>query len=225
MDTYPKKRSAKVKALKRLPPADLLIVECQSEKLDHQRLSLGSKVFGVSKTRFPEKTIEFVGTSSTSDLLRSFGELSDRYERFRLIFLVGHSNSHSLHLTSDTFCEWSVVGHWLAPFKPKVLFLAACQAGRFESAGKLFASIKSLRELYASPVSLYLDQSDPLVVLMTGLLNSRRLEDSDVRLLQVFNYLSSNGQIFRWQRGESDAGLKIDGLVWNLASDLFNKRP
>lgn len=220
----PKSRSANGKSRKRLPSAHLLVVECQTEKLNQQGLGLGFQVFTIARKSFPQKNIEFVGTSSISDLVQSFGHLSDRYEQFRVILMVGHSNSLGLNLTGDKFCEWSVVGNWLAPFKPKILLLAACQAGRFEAAGKLFTAIKSLRELYASPVSLYRDQSDPLVALIVALLQSRRLEDSEVKFLQVFNYLKTEGLIFRWQRTETWVGRELDGLAWNLASSLLNKR-
>jgi hypothetical protein len=212
------------KSSKRLPSAQLLIVECQAEKLNQQGLGLGAQVHAIVRKTFPQKSVEFVGTSTTSDLLQSLARLSVKYERFRLVFIVGHSNALGLYLTADKFSEWNVVGNWLTPFKPTVLLLAACQAGRFEAVGNLFTAIRSLREVYASPVSLYRDQSDPLVVLIMGLLQSSRLGDSEVKFLQLFNYLKNEGLILRWQRAETRSGRQLKGLAWNFASSLLNKR-
>jgi hypothetical protein len=66
--------------------------------------------------------------------------------------------------------------------------------------GRLSAAVRSLREVYASPVSLYRDQTDPLVLLIMGLLQSRRLGDFEVKFVQLFNYLKNERLILRWQR-------------------------
>ena len=220
----PTGRSTNGKATKRLPSAHLLIVECQAEKLHQQGLGLGSQVLPLARKSFPEKNIEFVGTSTTSDLVQSFADVSSWYEQYRTFLVVRHSNFLGLHLTCDKFCKWNIVGNWLAPFRPKILLLAACQAGRFEAVGKLFTAIKPLREVYASPISLYRDQSDPFVVLITGLLQSRMVGHSEAKFIQAFNYLKNEGLILRWQRAETRSGRELEGLAWNLASSLLNKR-
>jgi hypothetical protein len=220
----PTGRNIHRKSRKRLPTAQLLIVECQTEKLNQQGLGLGAQVHAIVSTTFPRKSVAFVGTSTTSGLIQSLANLSVKYERFRFVFIVGHSNALGLHLTADKFSEWNVVGNWLAPFRPTILLLGACQAGRFEAVGKLFTAIRSLREVYASPVSLYRDQSDPLVLLIMGLLQSGRPGDSEVKFLQLFNYLTNEGLILRWQRAETRPGRELEGLAWNLASCLLNKR-
>jgi hypothetical protein len=191
---------------------------CQTEKLNQQGLGLGAEVHAIAGKTFPQKSIEFVGTSTTADLVQSLAHLSDRYQQFQLIFVVGHSNAVGLHLTGEKFSEWNVVGNWLTPFRPKILLLAACQAGRFEAVGSLFTAIKSLREIYASPVSLYRDQSDPLVLLIMELLQSKRVGDPEIKFLQLFNYLKNERLILRRQRAEARSGRELEGLAWNLAS-------
>src|SRR5712664_4037170 len=60
----PKSRSANGKSRERLPSAHLLVVECQTEKLNQLGLGLGSQVLTIAKKNFPKRT------SSSSGLLQ-----------------------------------------------------------------------------------------------------------------------------------------------------------
>jgi hypothetical protein len=76
----PTSRNTHRKSRKQLPSAQLLIVECQAEKLNRQGLGLGAQIHAIARETFPEKSIEFLGTSTTSDLVQSLAHLSGKYE-------------------------------------------------------------------------------------------------------------------------------------------------
>jgi hypothetical protein len=218
------KLSRSPKRARRPPAAHLLVLECEAEKLANQRLDIGSKASTLLQSLFPEKKIVLVKTSSVDDLGRSLAEALNSHKRFRTILVVGHSNEQGLKLTAESGFKWGAIARWLSPFNPEFLLLAACHAGKFRATQELFAEIKSLREIYASPVKLFRDQSDPLVGLLIALLKNRKVGEKYFRLLQAAGYTISDGLLYRWKRGEVVRMDEIAGVAWNILGDLLNKR-
>lgn len=102
--------------------------------------------------------------------------------------------------------------------------LAACRAGRFAAASDLFLEIKSLRQIYASPVTFFKDQSDPIVALIIALFGNRKIDDGFFRFLQTAGYVLKDGVMFRWKRGEVTRGSSLKGIGWDFFGDLVNRR-
>lgn len=211
--------------MKRRPPAaHLLVLECQAEKLAGQGLNFGSEIVAFLRTMFPRKAIVAVPTAGTPELGPSLAEIWNRHDRFRSILIVGHSNAQGLQLTTDRFFEWGAIGQWLAKFEPKFLFIAACEAGRSQAVRALFAPIPSLREVYASPIKLFADQSAPIAVLVISVLLCRKIDNDVLRSLQVANYVITGGQLYRWKRAETGEGEELTGGLWDLAASIWNRR-
>ncbi len=204
--------------------AHLLILECQEQKLAGQTLNFGSGIVPFLKALFPSKRIVLVPTSSLSELGPSLAEASAKHGRFRSVLIVGHSNAMGLQLTNDQFYPWEVVGHWLTKFEPEFLFLAACEAGRSEAVRSLFATVASLREVYASPVQFYADQSTPLVALIALVLKDRKIDSEASSLMRALNYVMTGAQISRWRRGEVGKGEELSGKLWNSVAAVLNRR-
>jgi hypothetical protein len=217
---------------RREPRSHLLIVECNSEKLAAGGLGLGSDFGQLAKALFPEKRIAVVQTASeqklTEDMAGAFRDLG----RVRSILIVGHSNESGLVLTADGLRSWKIVGNWLQKFEPEFCFLAACRAGKSESVRQLFDSIKTLRQIYASPAALYKNQTPPLAVLISMLLKYGRIDENQSGVVRIANYVLTGGQLFRWKRSETGPGEEVkaqslDGLAsaldlgpWNLLENL-----
>lgn len=209
---------------RRSPAAHLLILECQEQKLAGQALNFGSKILPFLKAAFPTKRIVLVPTSTRSELGLSLAEALRIYGRFRSVLVVGHSNAMGIQLTNDYFCSWLALGQWLAKFEPEFLFLAACDAGRSDAVRRLFAPIPSLREVYASPIQFYVDQSAPLVALIASILQDRKIDSDASSLIRTVNYAITGGQILRWTRGEAGEGEEITGKLWDSLAFVFNRR-
>ena len=224
MSPNQRKRSPTNAGTKRRPAAaHLLVLECQEQKLAGQTLDFGSKIVPFLKALFPTKRIVLVPTSSRSELGSSLAEALEKYGRFRSVLVVGHSNAMGLQLTNDYFCTWPAVGQWLTKFEPEFLFLAACEAGRFEAVRSLFAPVPSLREVYASPIQFYAGQSAPLVGLIASVLKDRKIDSEASSFMRTLNYALTGGQIFRWRRGEVGKGEELSGKLWDSLAGMLNR--
>jgi hypothetical protein len=87
-------------------------------------------------------------------LVQDLADVFQQYGCFRAILIVGHSNETGLALTSDGQGSWSAVGSWFNKFEPELCFLPACSADKSHSVRDVFSSIKTLRQVYASPCAL-----------------------------------------------------------------------
>ena len=209
---------------KRRPAAaHLLVLECQEQKLNGQGLNFGSRTVPFLKTLFPTKRIVLVPTSSGCELGASLAETLAKYGRFRSVLIVGHSNAMGLQLTNDQFCSWQAVGQWVTKFEPEFLFLAACEAGQSEAVRSLFAPVPSLREVYASPIQFYADQSAPLVAMIALVLKDRKIDSEASFFMRTLNFAVTGGQIFRWRRGEVGEGAELSGKIWDSLADVLNR--
>jgi hypothetical protein len=211
------------KRSKQRPAAHLLIVECESVKLAHDGLAIGTDIKRLAEVFFPKKTVVLVQTSNTGELLKTFAEVSGRDSRFRSVIIVAHSNSRGLKLTSDRLCPWDVAGEWIARFSPEFLLLTACEAGQSLPAGKLFGTLKSLKAIYASPNKLYREQSYILLLILHQLLEPRSVDKELFAAAQAINFIATRGIFFKWTRREFKPGKEVAGRLWDLAAMLVNR--
>jgi hypothetical protein len=148
------KARSKVRRDRRSPSSHVLVIECDSSRLDKQGLAIGTRLVQLLKPLFPSKKIDLLRTSTNDYLASGFASIKEKHNRFNTILLIGHSNPQGLQLANDAFKEWSVVAKWLAPFKPKTILLVACGGACFEGAKALFEGLDTLRELHGSHVEL-----------------------------------------------------------------------
>lgn len=174
---------------------------------------------------FPTKRIAVVRTSTEDNLRRDLAQVSEQYGRFRSILVVGHSNSEKLMLTSQCCRPWTTVGQWLNIFGPEFLSLAACEAGRSAAVRDVFGTITSLRQIYASPVTLYKIQTAPLGVIIFMLLANGKLNKEQSEALRIVEYAVYVGQLYRWRRNETGPGLELRGKLWDAIGTALNLGP
>jgi hypothetical protein len=150
----------------------------------------------------PEVKIGVVKTTTEENLKAQFAHLIEKNCRFRIIVVIGHSNSFGLSLTSDRHVTWTGFTRWVELFEPKQMVLVACQSGQESSARDLFAGIPTLREVYAPPVKTTKPQSQIIKGLVLYLLKIRSADSEIIRLGHIFNFLLTGGINFRWLRRE-----------------------
>ena len=218
-----KRRSAP--PVRRRARAHLLVIECDSLKLASQGLHLGTGFGQVVKELFPDKRIAVVRTSTEGKLRSDLAKIFEEMGRFRTILIVGHSNSDELMLTSEGCRTWATVGQWVKIFEPEFLFLAACEAGQSAAVRDVFGRVDSLRQIYASPVTLYKIHTAPLGVLVYMLLADGRINPEQSRALRIVHYVVSGGQLYRWRRNESGPGQELKGKLWDAVGKALNFGP
>jgi hypothetical protein len=196
---------------RRLARAHLLVIECDSEKLARDAMNLGTPFGELVKGLFPNKRIAVVQTSTEKKLREDLANVFQEYGRFRSILIVGHSDAGGLKLTAEPLRSWDIVGKWLSLFEPEFLFLAACDAGRSVAVRELFASVGSLRQIYASPVTMYKIHTAPMGVLLCMLLANGKINPAQSQAMRTAHYILTGGQLFRWLRSESGPGEELRG--------------
>jgi len=200
--------------------AHLLIVECDSARLSADGLNIGSALGDLVSGMFPDKRI-FVVRTSTEDALREvLAEAFEKYGRFRSILIVGHSNEADLILTEGRRYSWGTVGKWFQIFEPEVLFLAACRAGASVSVRELFKSMNTLRQVYASPITLHKNQTSPLAFLILTMLAAGRIDEGISIASRGASYVVTGGELFRWKRGETGPGRELKGSLWDIVGEF-----
>jgi hypothetical protein len=199
-----------------------LIIECDSRKLVSQGMHLGTGFSQVVRLLFPNKRIAVVQTSTEAKLQEDLAQVFTEFGRFRTILIVGHSNPQELMLTGDGCRSWSAVGQWIKIFDPEFLFLAACEAGRSAAVRAVFAEVASLRQIYASPVTLYKIQTAPLGVLIFMLLANGHLDAEQSSALRTVHYILSGGQLYRWLKRETGPGQELTGKLWDAVGKAMN---
>lgn len=209
------------------PDNDLLIIECDSESLACQRLNLGSTFFqllnhDIAKLFLAKKYIVLLRTSTKSSLSEQFARVLEQHGRFRAVLIVGHSNAEGIQIASDEYFEWRALGNWLEPFRPEIIFLVACEAGKSVAVRDLFEPLnEALREIYASPVKLYGPQAASFAVLIARLLWTGEIDENESIVTRLLTYVTTGGQIYRWRRGETGPGQELPPQWWdNLAKTL-----
>jgi hypothetical protein len=189
-----------------------------------QGLDFGSKVATWCSLPFHKKKIVIAKAYSKEELCRALGEALESHTRFRTVLIVGHSNEQGLQLTPGEFYDWEVVGDWLKPFEPEFLLLMACRAGRSFGVLPLFQRVRSLRQVFASPVAFFSDQTHPLAGLLLALIKNRKVDESWLRVLQASGYLFKDALLYRWKRGETLRAGTVERVAWDLLGDMLNRR-
>lgn len=87
----------------------------------------------------------------------------------------------------------------------------------------LFAPVPSLREVYASPIQFYANQSAPLVALIVLALKDRKIDSDASSFMRTLNYAITGGQIFGWRREEVGKGEELSAKLWDSLPGVLNR--
>jgi hypothetical protein len=201
----------------------LLIIECNSPKLQSQGLSYADEL-GVTAHIWADSVVVKGGTQS--ELCRDLGLLGSR--KFEYILVIGHSNLKGIFLTSDRPpVRWTEFPPWITVFKPTKVFLIGCEAGRYLPAAPLFEKIRTLREVYGSPIRAGKDLAKAMHILLPILCNSTAEDLPSVIITQLSTWLITNQVLFRYTRQginkivNDPATSHLNGMVESLYPDLF----
>lgn len=219
------KSRLKIRTTRRSPSGHLLVIECDSPTLDKQGLAIGTRAVQLLNPLFPAKNIQLLRTSADDRVAGEFASIIERHNRFKTVLLVGHSNPQGLQLAAETFVQWPVLAKWLAPFEPKSILLAACGGARFEGAKALFEGLKTLRDLYGSPIELTVQQTTPLALATMTLLTGNRLPKDLNGLIQAANFIVTRGLFYHWSRDEVLNKQNIQAVVWTQFADILKAFP
>lgn len=151
---------------------------------------------------------------SQASALTDLAECKQKYDRFELIFVVGHSNVSGIRLAPEVFVRWEAFARWLAPFRPKRVVLAACEAGGWLAAQHLFREIVGLQELYGSPAMTTPKQVGLLKAMIPFLLLGRRVDADALKLAQIGNFAFTGGVLFRQRRVEFRRAGPSEAVRW-----------
>lgn len=166
---------------------------------------------------------DLVQASTQERLLAQFAHLAIRGMKYDVVLVVGHSNRNVLALASNAVCTWSVVAQWIDPFQPRLIVLAGCEAARWLPSAALFAGIKTLREIYGTPVASTEAQLQVLRLFLAYLFAGGKV-GRDLRLLsQTLNYALTGGIIFRQTRAEMEAHGPREAAIWTGLEDILSK--
>ena len=188
-------------------------------------MHLGTGFSQLVRPLFPDKRIAIVQTSTEAKLGEDLAKVFQEFGRFRSILIVGHSNPQELALTSDGCRPWATIGHWIKIFEPEFLFLAACEAGKSEAVRSVFGVVPTLRQIYASPVTLYKTQTPPLAVLIFMLLWEGKIDPEQSKGLRGAHYILSGGQLYQWLKSEAGPGEELTGKLWDAVGQTFDFGP
>jgi hypothetical protein len=181
-------------AKRRRPSASaLLVIECDTERLRTDGLAIGQPICDLLGSFHPPAKIHLVQTSTLSEAHRSLGDAAQRHGRFRLAFVIGHSNENGIQWTRDKFLMWPQVGAWLKFFEPSGVFLTACDAGRLPVVRQLFGAMPNLKRVYGSPTKLAVHQNHPLVMCALDELGRYGLSPDGRQIIQAINLLLTRG--------------------------------
>jgi len=209
------------KSARRKP--SLLILECDSEKLAKQSLSIAGELYTLALALAPQVDTVLVQTTSREDLLKQLGSCKQDHDSFNLVVVIGHSNQTGLRLTADSGVSWKSFARWVGPFMPRQMVLLACKAGQMLPAGSLFDGIPSLKEVYASPTYISKEQCKLVVLTILYLLSVKSGDAETLRLFQTLNFMLTLGVVFRWTRKEYKAAGFAEAVQWNLIQHLLDE--
>lgn len=199
-----------VKAKKRLQPPklpllSLLILECDTETLARQSLSVANDLKAIVGILPKKLSVEIALIRTKQDLVNRFSDYSQKYRGIKLVVVIAHSNSSVISLAPDlSYTPWEGFAQWLKPFNPQKLVCIACKAGQFPPSRKLFDAIPKLTEIYASPVELWIHQLEAMKLLIPYLLMTNKVDEDLVQLAQWATFFRNGGIILKIRRRQTE---------------------
>ncbi len=213
--------------------SSVLIIECDAKKLESQSIDIAhefNKIFSL----FPICKHTFVRIFNKADLLSQFAEWATEKDRYDIILLVGHSiidpvsgNPIEIQFASNYQIKWNLLPKYLDILKPKCLVLATCKGSHFLPSSEMFNGLKSLKELYGTPVIANQTQISILKLLVPFIIVSDSLDPNILLAGNVLNYLATGGIILRHTRKEFTKNkpfYAINQAIFEFLHGLYKKQ-
>ena len=200
----------------------MLIIECDTAKLEAQGIVFAHELAGVTRILAPGAASVLVQATTQAALLEQLAAAKAKHATFDVVVLVGHSNIAGLRLFHGPLVTWPAVANWLKTFEPRQVVLVACEAGRWLPSRTLFSGIPTLDEIYGSPVVTTAAQAAAVKFLVPFLAMGGALDgDAAQHLLQLGNFLLTGGVIFRQTREEFARTDVVEGLLWTGLEEVL----
>lgn len=189
----------------KLPLLSLLILECDTDKLASQSLSVATDLNSIVRILPKRLSVEIALIRSRPDLVNNFADYSQKYRGIKLVVVIAHSNSSVISLAPElSATSWDIFAQWLRPVQPQKLVCIACKAGQFPPSRTLFDEIPKLTEIYASPVELWIHQVEAMKLLIPYLLMTSRVDADLITLGQWISFMRNGGIILRCRRRQTE---------------------
>jgi hypothetical protein len=196
---------AKKAKVSRLPLLSLLILECDTDKLASQRLSVASDLNDIVRILPKRLSVEIALIRSKDDLTNRFAAYAQKYRGIKLVVVIAHSNAAVISLAPElSETPWIGFAQWLKPFRPQKLVCIACKAGQYPPSRTLFDEIPKLTEIYASPVELWIQQVQTMKLLIPYLLMTGKVDSELIRLSQWITLVANGAVILYIRRRQTD---------------------
>lgn len=193
----------------------VLILECNSALLVRQNLSVGRELRGWLQTFFPRNRLTLVEAQTRAQLLQDFAKLRERGDFYGDIVVIGHSSRRGLRINADDSIDWNAVRGWLEPFKPRHLYLLACEAGRWLPCAALFAGEDNpLKEIIGSPVPASKQEQYFILAAVLHRLDAKQIDPELVKMMQLANLFINKGVMFRRTKAEFKRDKQEQGAIW-----------
>lgn len=201
-------------------PQSLLILHLDAGTLREDGLYLGdvARFSGMVSALALGSPAEVREATDPASLQAVHAELAAGKRRFDVIVAIGHSNAEGIRMARDHFARWEDFAHWIKPFKPRRLLLAACQAGKWSPGQAFFVANPLLRRIFACPVNASKDFATMMLFAVPYVVANRRPRDKDVLWSQLATVGVTGRQLREW-RVTKDKG-NIEGIVYDMLADL-----
>lgn len=203
-------------------PKSVLILQCNPEKLESQGFSFSSTLETWLGSFAPQAIVRRARGTTQAELLRQLSEFQQAQTCFEIIVVETHSDQSGLRLTADCRPSWAQFAAWLAPFAPRFVIVAGCQAGRWLPSEALFSGLPTLKEVYGSPVLTTEKQVVAFQFLVPHLLRTGGIKKDHRKLMQVAQFMLNGGLIFRHTRADFMRGAS-EGLLWTVGEELLRQ--
>ncbi len=205
----------------RKQPQSVLILECNAERLERDSISMARDVHSMVQGFLPATPCDLVQVTTEQQLLADFGDRSGN--RYDIVLVVGHSSVDELVLARDRRLRWAGVAKWLEGFSPRVVVLAGCEGGRWLPSKALFDGLKSLTEIYGTPVLSTQPELRALGLLVLFLLAGGKVSAEWLPWAQVAAFALTDGLIFRQTRAEFRSSGPAEAATWTILETWLRK--
>ncbi len=196
---------AKTAKASRLPLLSLLILECDTNKLASQRLSVARDLHNIVRILPKKFTVEVALVRSKQDMVDNFADYKQKYRGIKLVVVIAHSNSSVISLAPElSETPWRGFAEWLKPFSPQKLVCIACKAGQFPPSRTLFDEIPKLTEIFASPVELWIHQVEAMKLLIPYLVMASKVDSDLIIMAQWLAFMRNGGLILHIKRRQTE---------------------
>jgi hypothetical protein len=188
------------KAVSKLKPLSLLILECDAQTLESQSLSFAREISTVVNALPKNLTVEPGLINSEEDFRKILIHCAEKYSSIKNIVVIGHSNRDLIRVAPGFDLEWQVFARWLSSFNPQKMALIACEAGQFHPTRTLFDELPKLTKIYASPFKTNKLQFMAIHPLIAYLLLTTKQDKDVIWTGQVVNFWRTGGIILECTR-------------------------